>query len=211
MRICLYNLHHGGTGRADPLAEVLLAQSPDLILLTEASDPDVLARLAWRLGMSVLTDGSAAALIPAATTTTATFHHSVIQRRPTPPGGLLELRIASPITPLTVLLYDGSAQAPAWTHLTPPLAPTDTPRIVAGTFEAPHQAHLVQLLNAGYAGPDVGPTFPTHNPTSRPDRILLRGLTLRSARVETDRLATYASDHYPLVVNVDPPNGSTAG
>lgn len=210
MRLCLYNLHLGGTGRADPLAEVLLAQSPDLVLLTQASDPDVHARLAKRLAMSALTDGSAAALLPDTTSTTATFHHSVLQARTTPPGGLLELRIATSAGPLSVLIYDGSAQAPPWPTLIPLHAPADTPRIVAGTFEAHHQAHLAALLAAGYSDPDAGPTFPTQHPVSRPDRILLRGPTLRSARVETDRLATYASDHYPLVVDIDPPNGSTA-
>lgn len=207
MRLCLYNLHLGGTGRADPLAEVLLAQSPDLVLLTEASDPDVLARLGWRLGMSVLTDGSAAAFVSPAVHLIATFHHAALQDRPTPPGGLLELRIATPAGPLSVLIYDGSAQAPPWPALAPLHAPADTLRIVAGTFEALHQAYLAALLAAGYTDPDAGPTFPTQHPTSRPDRILLRGPTLRSVRVETDRLATYASDHYPLVVDAGPPNG----
>ena len=36
MRICSYNILDGGEGRADPLAEVILAQRPDIVAIVEA-------------------------------------------------------------------------------------------------------------------------------------------------------------------------------
>ena len=38
MRIVRYNILDGGEGRADPLAEVIEAQRPDLVALVEATD-----------------------------------------------------------------------------------------------------------------------------------------------------------------------------
>src|SRR3954454_8953060 len=51
MRIVSYNILTGGEGRADPLAEVLIAQRADVIGLVEAEDPAVLERIARRLDM----------------------------------------------------------------------------------------------------------------------------------------------------------------
>src|SRR5688572_28430386 len=50
MRIISYNIM-GGEGRADPLAEVILAQRADIVALVEAEKPVVLERLAHRLEM----------------------------------------------------------------------------------------------------------------------------------------------------------------
>src|SRR5512144_1998793 len=51
MRIVSYNILDGGVGRADPLAEVVLAQRPDIVALVEADDWGVVERLASRLNM----------------------------------------------------------------------------------------------------------------------------------------------------------------
>src|SRR3954454_17857503 len=51
MRIVSYNILTGGEGRADPLAEVLLAQRADVVGLVEAEDPAVLERIARRMKM----------------------------------------------------------------------------------------------------------------------------------------------------------------
>ena len=50
IRVTSYNILDGGIGRADPIAEVLLAQRPDVVCLVEADDADVRDRIAWRLG-----------------------------------------------------------------------------------------------------------------------------------------------------------------
>src|SRR5687767_6096897 len=51
MRIVSYNILDGGEGRADPLAEVIIAQRPDVVALVEADDPVVVERIASRLRM----------------------------------------------------------------------------------------------------------------------------------------------------------------
>ena len=55
VRIVSYNILNGGVGRADPIAEVLLAQRPDVVGLVEADDAEVVGRVAWRLGFDVVT------------------------------------------------------------------------------------------------------------------------------------------------------------
>src|SRR5690242_6373075 len=54
MRIVSYNILDGGEGRADPLAEVILAQKPDVVAVVEAENNEVLTRLAKRLNMDFI-------------------------------------------------------------------------------------------------------------------------------------------------------------
>src|SRR5437763_603660 len=51
MRFVSYNILDGGTGRADPIAEVIEAQRADVVALVEADDGDVVERIARRLNM----------------------------------------------------------------------------------------------------------------------------------------------------------------
>ena len=51
MRLLSYNILDGGEGRADPLAEVMLAQRADIVTVVEADDVDVQQRIARRLKM----------------------------------------------------------------------------------------------------------------------------------------------------------------
>src|SRR5580698_1910410 len=57
MRVVSYNILDGGEGRADPLAEVLIAQRPDIVALVEADNQAVVDRLASRLGMEAMRVG----------------------------------------------------------------------------------------------------------------------------------------------------------
>jgi exodeoxyribonuclease-3 len=50
-RLLTYNIRFGGEGRVEPLARVIRACSPDLVLLQEATRPDVVEQLAQRTGM----------------------------------------------------------------------------------------------------------------------------------------------------------------
>jgi exodeoxyribonuclease-3 len=50
-RILTYNIRHGGTGREEALGGVVRACDPDLVVLQEATDPAVVARLAGLAGM----------------------------------------------------------------------------------------------------------------------------------------------------------------
>src|SRR5262245_65030931 len=54
MRLVSYNLLDGGEGRADPLAEVIIAQKPDVVALIECDNTDVLNRIASRLSMDFI-------------------------------------------------------------------------------------------------------------------------------------------------------------
>jgi exodeoxyribonuclease-3 len=51
MRLLTYNIRYGGVGREDPLAAVIEACAPDVVVLQEATRPDVVERLAARTGM----------------------------------------------------------------------------------------------------------------------------------------------------------------
>jgi exodeoxyribonuclease-3 len=51
-RLLTYNIEHGGLGRAEPIASVINACAPDLVLLQEAVDPRTVERLAQATGMA---------------------------------------------------------------------------------------------------------------------------------------------------------------
>ena len=53
LRLLSYNIRFGGTGREAPLAEVIRAAEPDLVVFQEASDPRVISRLAEATGLGV--------------------------------------------------------------------------------------------------------------------------------------------------------------
>ena len=52
LRILSYNIRQGGRGRERELAAVIAACSPDVVVLQEATDPEVVARLAAASGMA---------------------------------------------------------------------------------------------------------------------------------------------------------------
>jgi len=51
-RLLTYNIRAGGVGRVEPLARVINATAPDLVLLQEASRPAVVQELAIKTGMA---------------------------------------------------------------------------------------------------------------------------------------------------------------
>jgi exodeoxyribonuclease-3 len=52
LRLLSYNIKHGGSGREQPLAEVIRQASPDLVVVQEAERPKVLEQLAHDTGMA---------------------------------------------------------------------------------------------------------------------------------------------------------------
>ena len=52
LRLLSYNIRYGGRGREEPLAEVVRAAAPDVVLLQEATRPEVVERLAAATGLS---------------------------------------------------------------------------------------------------------------------------------------------------------------
>lgn len=53
MLLLSYNIRYGGTGREEQLAAVIRAASPEVVVLQEATDPRVVARLAELAGMPI--------------------------------------------------------------------------------------------------------------------------------------------------------------
>ncbi len=52
LRLLSYNIRYGGRGREEPLAAVVRAAAPDVVLLQEATRPEVVERLAAATGLS---------------------------------------------------------------------------------------------------------------------------------------------------------------
>jgi len=52
VRLLSYNIRFGGTGRDAPLAAVIKACAPDVVVLQEATDPNIVARLAESTGLT---------------------------------------------------------------------------------------------------------------------------------------------------------------
>ncbi len=52
LRLLSYNIRYGGTGREEALAGVIRSAAPDVVMLQEATDPGVVARVASLAGMT---------------------------------------------------------------------------------------------------------------------------------------------------------------
>lgn len=53
MKLLSYNIRYGGAGREDRLVEVIREAAPDLVMLQEATRPEVVERLAQATGMNI--------------------------------------------------------------------------------------------------------------------------------------------------------------
>jgi exodeoxyribonuclease III len=51
-RLLTYNIRRGGVGRAEPIARVIAACAPDVVLLQEATRPDIVDEIRARTGMA---------------------------------------------------------------------------------------------------------------------------------------------------------------
>ena len=248
MRIVSYNIYEGGVGRADPIAEVLLAQRADVIALVEADDAEVLDRIAWRLGFDyVAAEGKAgrtAAVLTRGRIVESVNHVAVPRDSDDAPRSFLEAvvevdGVALPVgvVHLTaraseeneatrereidfildrfaarrnagephVLLGDFNANSPIQTLVRDRLPDKTRPSFDANG-DLPRRA-IGKLLAAGYADalaaahPDaaaVTASFTTRKPGQRPDYVFAFGVAVADAWVEQDRLAVYASDHFPV-------------
>lgn len=253
MRLVSYNILDGGQGRADPLAEILLAQKPDIVGLVEADQPDVVARVAKRLGVQAFTarGKSHAVAILTKWTLVETINHALL--RPELTNCLLEALVRSPA---------GDQWRLGLLHLHPHGKPEDEairereigavldvfashraagrPHLIAGDFNSNSPVQQIdpancmprtreeweenggmlprtaiqKLLDAGYvetlaaargAAATTEGTFTTQFPGQRVDFVFAHGFAesaVTSAWVEHDRLARYASDHFPIGVEI---------
>jgi len=255
MRLVSYNILDGGEGRADPLAEVILAQKPDIVAVVEADNPATLERIASRLKMDFIHapgNKSSAALLsrwPIA----RTINHALLRKGLE--KSLLEAHVIEPDSNRTwtigvvhlhakatedderqreaeidiVLDVFGKYRAARSPHLlagdinaNAPYQQIDPAKCKPATREAwdrnggklPRRV-VQKILDAGYAdtlravdpaASDATGSFSTQNPGQRVDYIYTFGIEpsrIRSAWIEQDRLAKYASDHFPIGAEVD--------
>jgi exodeoxyribonuclease III len=253
MRIVSYNILDGGEGRADPLAEVIEAQRPDVVALVEADDLTVVERIARRLKMDFVhaPGNSHASVLMSRWTIRESINHAAL--RPELEKSLLQATVATPelgdVSFGVVHLHahggeeDEAIRERELAVLLEVFRPdrgAKRPHIICGDLNAnaPSQQidpartkertrkdweanggmlprRVVQaMLDAGYLDSlhavDAGVahttgTFSTQFPGQRVDFIFTHGIALprlRKAWIEQDRLATYASDHYPVGLEI---------
>ncbi len=259
MRLVSYNILDGGEGRADPLAEVVLAQRPDVVGLVEADDPEVVRRIARRLSMDyVFAPGKpgrsgrekTSALLSGFPIVSSLNHGRlrpeltksfVMATLRTPGGGEIDVGV--------VHLHARAGrddeqirlrEIDALLDITAPLRNDQRPHILMGDFNANSPVQQIdlgrckprtredaqanegliprevmsRLLACGYIDtlaafdPDAARhacTFTTQHPGQRVDYILAFGIRppqVTWAHIEHDRLAKYASDHFPVAAEI---------
>jgi exodeoxyribonuclease-3 len=253
MRLVSYNILNGGEGRADPLAEVILAQRPDVVALVEADVPAVVERIARRLDMDyVIARGQldASALL-SRWPIRRSINHAALA--PALTRSFLEAEVIAPTGqawPIGVVhLQSGATDAAEDGRLVElaivldrlnPHRLAGTPHLLCGDFNsnAPYQRidparckgktqkawtanggrlphRVVETLVAnGYVDAyhtrhdeqqQMVGSFTTQKPGQRVDYIFAHGVPapqINDAWIEQDRLAKYASDHYPVAVEI---------
>ena len=253
MRLVSYNILDGGEGRADPLAEVIEAQRPDVIGLIEADFMGTLERIAHRLKMDFIhapgKKGSVALL--SRWPIRETINHGLLRKGLT--RCLLEAKVVEPGGREWVFgVLHLHAQATEADEKVREMEVTEvleifarhrqakTPHMLMGDFNADSPVQKIDperckestreawkknggqiprrviqsLLDAGYVDTlqavDPGKaamvgTFPTQHPGQRVDYIFAWGVEpsqIKAAWVEQDRLAKYASDHFPVAAEI---------
>ena len=253
MRIVSYNILDGGEGRADPVAEVIEAQRPDVVALVEAEDLTVVERIARRLKMDYVqaVGRSHASALLTRYAIRNSVNHALLRDGLT--KSLLEATVidgrgaewsfgvvhlhahASETAEATrerelavvldvfaphrkagqqhVLCGDFNADSPM--QKIDPANCKDSTRkqwhangghIPRRVIETVLKHGYVDTLHAvrGHEALSMG-TFSTQHPGQRVDHIFTHGVAqsrLKSAWIEYDRLAKYASDHFPVCLDV---------
>lgn len=199
VRLVSYNIMRGGEGRADPLAEVLLAQRADIIGIHEAENADVLQRLARRLNMEFVAAASLSGRLAlfsrypiVASMNVALLHSSSMPILDAVvrvgPGIHLPVRVAH-------ATHTGEADRMA-ERLSERM-----PLAMLMSYEPPLGHRSIE----GYVHVASKPV-PTKTalPVRQIDEVLVRHhVTVTERWVEQDRLAMYASDHIPAGAEIE--------
>ena len=245
-RILSYNIRRGGAGREEPLAAVIRSTSADIVVLEEATRPEVVERLARDTGMrqwaarpgkslafmSREPVASFAARRPAisrhafleivpATANWRVFgvHLSAVHAAWTERRRLFELRallrnVAAHEHGPHVLIGDFNTVAPG-DIFDPRRLPTRLRALVWLSGGHIRWQTIATVLSAGYVDSfrqlhpgDLGYTLPTPDPHVRLDYAFVPGAFAQHVRaceiVRTPDVAR-ASDHFPLLLEIDTP------
>jgi endonuclease/exonuclease/phosphatase family metal-dependent hydrolase len=256
MRIVSYNILDGGEGRADPLAEVILAQRPDIVALVEADQISVVERIAHRAKMDFIhaSGGKKGAALLSRWPIKQTIDHTLLLQGKTIPKSLLEATVLAPggrewtigVLHLTAHAGEESERErekeiatvldvfkgyrdSGMAHLlvgdfnsNAPDQQIDPEKCKPATRKAWHDngehipRRVVQtILDHGYldtlrnVNPQAARTagsFSTQYPGQRVDYIYTHGTPsgkIKHAWIEQDRLAKYASDHFPIGAEIE--------
>lgn len=204
VRLVSYNIMTGGEGRADPIAEVLLAQRADIIGLHECENAEVLSRLARRLEMQFVVAQSVSGTVALFTkhTILASLNVAMLQRS------------SMPILDAVVKLTDESGLG--WTmpvrvaHVThageadrmaEKLGGGRVPLAMLMCYEPPLGHRVID----GVVNPSTLPVpEKTHAPVRQLNAVLIRnGIEMVESWIEADRMAYYASDHLPAGAEIE--------
>ncbi len=243
LKLLSYNIRHGGAGREAQMSEVINAVAPDIVVLQEATRPDVVERLADMTGMKFwgAKIGYSLGYLSRTEIESDAWHKPPELRR-----AFLELKpVGSEMTVFGVHL---SAVHSNWTerrrireldallrairmrresfHVVTgdmnTLAPGELLdhkrlplrlRIAAWVTGGRVKYQTIQrMLDAGYVDgyrslhAEPGFTFPTWDPHVRLDFLFVPpnfATKLKTCEVITEPPAAHASDHFPLLSEVD--------
>lgn len=253
MRIISYNILDGGEGRADPIAEVIEAQRPDVVALVEAEELAVVERIANRLKMDFVhaPGHTHASVLMSRWTVRESINHAPLCSELE--KSLLQATVAVPEwgdvsfgvvhlhahgreedetrreRELTVLLEvfradrdgkrphvicgDFNANAPSQ-QIDPARTKEQTRKDWEANGNMLPRRVVQRMLDEGYVDSlhavdrevaETTGTFSTQYPGQRVDYLFTHGIALTRLRrgwIERDRLATYASDHYPVGLEI---------
>jgi endonuclease/exonuclease/phosphatase family metal-dependent hydrolase len=230
MRVVSWNIHGcvGADGRFWPerVARVLARLRPDLVLLQEVGDcrgrqdqPDQARLLARELGMTCAVGITieagphgygVATLCRTALVEAETFDLSVHGFEPRAclrvvvPIGVIRLTLLN--VHLGLAFGERRLQLERMLAESGPLGRPPAPFLLAGDFNDWPPGPVTQLLGRRWVdvAARAGRTFPSLCALTRLDRVYVgRGLRPVAARVERGLAARLASDHLPVVVDVD--------
>jgi endonuclease/exonuclease/phosphatase family metal-dependent hydrolase len=255
MRIVSYNIMNGGEGRADPLAEVILAQRPDIVALVESENLTVVERIAHRLGLDYIQGlgNKHASTILSRWPIRASINHaplksvftrSCLEATIVEPGGEERVIVAVHLHPYAfeadeqrrqqelhellgllarhrdagrphLLVGDFNANSPVQKIDPEKCRPKTQEAWKANGGDLPRRV-VQSILDVGYVdscaavNPELaatGASFTTQFPGQRLDYVFTHNIDprrLASVWIESDRLATYASDHYLVGLEIAP-------
>lgn len=204
LRLVSYNIMTGGEGRADPIAEVLLAQKADIIGIHEAENAEVLSRLAKRLRMEFVVAASVSGSVAVFSRfpILATLNVALLQRSSMP---ILDAVIR--VSDESGLGWTFAARVAHVTHageadrMAGRLGGGRVPTAMLMCYEAPLGHRVID----GVINPSSNPVpEKTHAPVRQLNAVLVRnGIEMVASWIEADRLAYYASDHLPAGAEIE--------
>ena len=198
VRLISYNIMHGGTGRADPLAETLLGRKPDVVGVHEADDESVLRRISERLEMEFVVapgDGGTVALF-SKHRIVSSVNLSVIHQSKMPILDAMILVAGRPLWVRVAHLVQGDEAKRMAERLQ-----STVPEVMLMSYEPPSG---MRIIDGNITRADQPEPHKTFAPIRQLDQVLVqKHLPLSESWIEQDRLAYYASDHLPGGVEIE--------